>query len=137
MRPQLNISFNSIGGYYENGNIIPTPEGPKAIADALLVNTSLTKIECACPQNEPTWPFIVPFYHKFVPPPNAPTSRKTLFGALKARSCLSLLRALLCVRLFSRTRRPHAPPLCIPHCSSHFERVTCSISPTKAIPATP
>ena len=47
MRPQLNISFNSIGGYYENGNIIPTPEGPKAIADALLVNTSLTKISLA------------------------------------------------------------------------------------------
>ena len=48
MRPQLDISFNCIGGYYENGHgygkIILFPEGPKAIADALLVNASLTNL---------------------------------------------------------------------------------------------
>ena len=43
--------------------VLGSVEGIIAIADALGVNASLTKIECACPQNEPTWPFIVPFYH--------------------------------------------------------------------------
>ena len=40
--PQLDLSDNKIGGYYENDNFVSTPEGPKAIADALLINASLT-----------------------------------------------------------------------------------------------
>ena len=49
VRPQLDLSSNSIGGYYENGRgygkVIATPEGPKAIADALLVCASLTSLD--------------------------------------------------------------------------------------------
>ena len=44
MCPQLNLSSNHIGGYFENDKFISTPEGAKAIADALLVNGGLTKI---------------------------------------------------------------------------------------------
>ena len=37
---------NNIGGYYDDDdNFISTPEGPKTIADALLVNTSLTALD--------------------------------------------------------------------------------------------
>ena len=44
------LANNNIGGYYPPNarsvdDLISTPEGPKAIADALLVNASLTKIE--------------------------------------------------------------------------------------------
>ena len=39
---QLDISHNMIGGYpNEYGRLISTPEGPKAIADALLVHGAL------------------------------------------------------------------------------------------------
>lgn len=41
------LASNNIGGYYLDGCFISTPEGPKAIADALLVNSSLTKISLA------------------------------------------------------------------------------------------
>ena len=37
----MDLSSNDIGGYRSHQG--PTPEGPKAIADALLVNTKLTK----------------------------------------------------------------------------------------------
>ena len=37
------MSSNCIGGYYDNG-FHPTPEGPKAIAEAIRVTTSLTSI---------------------------------------------------------------------------------------------
>ena len=44
----MDLSSNSIGGYYENGRgygkVIATPEGPKAIADALRVCASITHI---------------------------------------------------------------------------------------------
>ena len=44
---QLNLSFKAIGGYYDYSHrkVIYTPEGPKAIADALLVNGSLTSLD--------------------------------------------------------------------------------------------
>ena len=47
---QLDLSSNSIGGYYppdaqSEDDLISTPEGPKAIADALLVNGSLTSLD--------------------------------------------------------------------------------------------
>ena len=41
---QLNMSKNEIGGYWDGAKIVSTPEGPKAIADALLVNGSLTEV---------------------------------------------------------------------------------------------
>ena len=42
----MNISENKIGGYYDDDwQLIYTPEGPKAIADALLVNRQLTKLD--------------------------------------------------------------------------------------------
>jgi hypothetical protein len=43
----LNLSSNGIGGYWDDDQetIVFTPEAPKAIADALLVNGALTKIE--------------------------------------------------------------------------------------------
>ena len=44
MCPQLNLASNGIGGYYKDNKFISTPEGPKAIADALLVNGSLTNL---------------------------------------------------------------------------------------------
>ena len=40
------MSGNCIGGYYDNG-FHPTPEGPKAIAEAIRVTASLTKISLA------------------------------------------------------------------------------------------
>jgi hypothetical protein len=45
----LNLSSNDIGGYWDDirEEIVSTPEGPKAIADALLVNGGLTKISLA------------------------------------------------------------------------------------------
>ena len=39
------LAHNLIGGYFEGMDFISTPEGPKAIADALLANASLTKID--------------------------------------------------------------------------------------------
>ena len=44
------LASNSIGGYYppdaqSEEDFISTPEGPKAIADALLVNASLTRLD--------------------------------------------------------------------------------------------
>ena len=49
MCSQLNLDSNNIGGYYDpdQRKMISTPEGPKAIADALLVSASLTKISLA------------------------------------------------------------------------------------------
>jgi Ran GTPase-activating protein (RanGAP) involved in mRNA processing and transport len=43
----LNLSSNEIGGHWDRSKqqMVSTPEGPKAIADALLVNGALTKIE--------------------------------------------------------------------------------------------
>ena len=43
----LNLSSNDIGGYWDDDQktIVFTPEGPKAIADALFVKGALTKIE--------------------------------------------------------------------------------------------
>ena len=45
----MDLSSNSIGGYYENGRgygkVIATPEGPKAIADALRVCASMTHLD--------------------------------------------------------------------------------------------
>jgi hypothetical protein len=45
----LNLSFNDIGGHWYSikQEQVSTPEGPKAIADALLVNGGLTKISLA------------------------------------------------------------------------------------------
>ena len=42
----MDLSSNSIGGYWDEQQrkIIYTPEGPKAIADALLVNGSVTMV---------------------------------------------------------------------------------------------
>jgi hypothetical protein len=37
----LNISTNNIGGYTENDKFIPTPEGPKAIIEALKMIVSV------------------------------------------------------------------------------------------------
>ena len=39
----LNISANSIGGYWKSGYLIATPEGPKAIAEAIKVHVSIVK----------------------------------------------------------------------------------------------
>ena len=48
---QINLAGNDIGGYYdEDGELISTPEGPKAIADAIRVSGSLT--ECNVRGNE-------------------------------------------------------------------------------------
>ena len=43
----LDLSENNLGGYYDRQKMkmIYTPEGTKAIGDALLVNGSLTKID--------------------------------------------------------------------------------------------
>jgi Ran GTPase-activating protein (RanGAP) involved in mRNA processing and transport len=48
----LNLSSNHIGGYwdYDQAEMVFTPEGPKAIADALLVNGALTSIDLYCNQ---------------------------------------------------------------------------------------
>ena len=46
----LNLSSNHIGGHYRNGKMVHTPEGPKAVADALLVNGVLT--ECNLSGND-------------------------------------------------------------------------------------
>ena len=41
---QINLADNDIGGYYDDENeLISTPEGPKAIADAIRVSRSLTE----------------------------------------------------------------------------------------------
>ena len=44
---QLNLANNKIGGYWDSKlrKVISTPEGPKAIADALLVNAELRSID--------------------------------------------------------------------------------------------
>ena len=42
---QLNLSGNQIGAYFNGSEWVNTPEGPKAIADALGVNASLTKLD--------------------------------------------------------------------------------------------
>ena len=44
---QLNLGGNNIGGYYDTSQrkVIYTPEGPKAIADALRVSASLTRVD--------------------------------------------------------------------------------------------
>ena len=42
---QINLADNDIGGYYDDENeLISTPEGPKAIADAIRVSRSLSKV---------------------------------------------------------------------------------------------
>ena len=41
----MDLSGNDIGGHWTRGEYVSTPEGPKAIADALLVNGELTKCE--------------------------------------------------------------------------------------------
>ena len=43
----LNLSSNEIGGHWDRSKqqMVSTPEGPKAIADALLVNGGLTSID--------------------------------------------------------------------------------------------
>ena len=51
----LNLSSNEIGGHWVNGEIVSTPEGPKAIADALRVNGSLTKMRYVTPKLERIW----------------------------------------------------------------------------------
>ena len=45
----MNLSNNEFGGYHGNyyTESISTPEGPKAIADALLANGSLTSVRLA------------------------------------------------------------------------------------------
>ena len=44
----LNLSSNFIGGHWasskQQDSLLSTPEGPKAIADALLVNGALTEV---------------------------------------------------------------------------------------------
>ena len=41
----MDLSNNSIGGYLDdNYDVVLTPEGPKAIADALRVSTSVTSV---------------------------------------------------------------------------------------------
>ena len=47
LRSQLNLARNEIGGYWdsEQQKVISTPEGPKAIVDALLVHASLTALD--------------------------------------------------------------------------------------------
>ena len=42
---QLNLSGNQIGAYFNGSEWVNTPEGPKAIADALGVNASLTVVD--------------------------------------------------------------------------------------------
>ena len=44
----LNLSSNQIGGHWDGSEMVSTPEGPKAIADALLASGTLTKIEYVC-----------------------------------------------------------------------------------------
>ena len=46
---QLSLADNNIGGYYDvqRRENVHTPEGPKAIADALRVNASLTEVRAA------------------------------------------------------------------------------------------
>ena len=51
----LNLSSNGIGGHWVNCEILSTPEGPKAIADALRVNGSLTKMRYVTPKLERIW----------------------------------------------------------------------------------
>ena len=45
----LNLSSNKIGGHWDSSKrqMVSTPEGPKAIADALLVDGALTKMSLA------------------------------------------------------------------------------------------
>ena len=42
---QIDLSHNEIGGYYDedNNEMVYTPEGAKALADALRVNASITQ----------------------------------------------------------------------------------------------
>jgi len=46
----LILSSNQIGGYWDcrEAKTVYTPEGPRAFADALLVNGALTKIKLVC-----------------------------------------------------------------------------------------
>ena len=46
-RLQLDLEHNEIGGHYDpkQGKVIYTPEGPKAIADALLGNAFMTSLD--------------------------------------------------------------------------------------------
>ena len=44
----------NLAGGFTSGTNIGGPAGAKHVADMLGVNASLTKVECACPQNEPT-----------------------------------------------------------------------------------
>ena len=41
---QVDLSRNNIGGYWDGSKVVSTPEGPKAIADALRVSTSVTSL---------------------------------------------------------------------------------------------
>ena len=42
---QLNLSRNEIGAYWTGSDWVCTPEGPKAISDALSVNGSVTCVD--------------------------------------------------------------------------------------------
>ena len=44
----LDLSSNNIGGYWDSSasKVVYTPEGPKAIADALRINKTLTEVPC-------------------------------------------------------------------------------------------
>ena len=48
---QINLAHNEIGGYYDarQGKKIYTPEGPKAIADAIRVSQSLSQVLALSP----------------------------------------------------------------------------------------
>ena len=50
----IDLSVNNIGGYYENFETIHTPEGPKAIAEAIAVASSLTEVRDFLPQTKST-----------------------------------------------------------------------------------
>ena len=44
---QVDLALNDIGGYYDRnqGKVFHTPEGPKAVSDALRVSTSVTSVD--------------------------------------------------------------------------------------------
>ena len=47
--PAYSLNNNSIGAYidYEKEEMVPTPEGPAAIAEMLKVNKTITSIRCS------------------------------------------------------------------------------------------
>lgn len=42
---QINLTENNIGGYYVHGSLHPTPEGPRAIAEAIRATASITVVD--------------------------------------------------------------------------------------------